>query len=346
MHTLVLSVRDPRPLWAPPDWLAQEIERALPNDWQLRTVDAAADGRGDGSGVSREALEAVREAEVYVGFGFPRELLLEAMSAGRPPTLRWIHSAAAGVGSLLYPEMKASDVLITNSAAIHAPPMAETVIAMILYFARGLDFAVQAQAQKRWDDNRFFAGDTPVREIAGATLGIIGYGGIGRETARRARAFGMRVIATRRSGRPTDDGTEIVTGANALAELLSASDYVLISAPATKETHHLLGAAELCYVKPSAVIVNVARGSLIDEDALIASLRENRIRGAALDVFTHEPLPAESPLWNLENVLITPHTSATSHDFWRREADLILHNLQAYVSHRPLRNVVDKNAGY
>jgi phosphoglycerate dehydrogenase-like enzyme len=155
----------------------------------------------------------------------------------------------------------------------------------------------------------------------------------------------MRVVATRRSGAP-DDNALIVTGADALKQLLGMSDYVVLTVPATVETRGLIGAAELARMRRGAVLVNVARGSLIDEDALVAALRSRHLRGAGLDVFATEPLPAAAPLWRLPNVLIMPHVSATTPHFWQREGDLIMDNIERYLAGRPLRNTVDTAAGY
>jgi phosphoglycerate dehydrogenase-like enzyme len=270
--------------------------------------------------------------------------IFEAATAPPHGRLRWAHSAAAGVGGSLHPAMLASDVVLTNSAGIHAPPIAETVIAMALYFARGLDFAVHAQARREWFKPPFEAADTPVRELAGLTLGVLGLGGIGVEVARRAGALGMRVLATRRT--PAPAGVELLSGEDALERLLEQSDFLVIAVPETPATRGLIGRAQLERLPPGAVLINVARGGVLDEDALVELLRAGRLRGAALDVFHHEPLPADSPLWTLPNVLVTPHVSATSTRFWRRETDLILSNLRRYLAGEPLLNRVDKAAGY
>ncbi|HEY0304299.1 MAG TPA: D-2-hydroxyacid dehydrogenase, partial [Longimicrobiales bacterium] len=241
-----------------------------------------------------------------------------------------------------FKELVHSDVVLTNSAGIHAPPMAETVLGIILYFARGLDFAVRDQLAGRWDQTVFGTVHSPVMELSGATLGIVGYGGVGRAIAHKARAFDMRILATRRTSRPSDDGTTLVD----LERLLRESDVVVITVPATSATQQLIGRAELALLKPSAVLINVARGSIIDEAALIEVLREHRIRGAGLDVFVKEPLPEDSELWRLPNVLVLPHVSATTPRFWDRQSDFIIENFQRYLKGETLRTVVDKQAGY
>ncbi len=341
---LVLDLRDRRPLWAIPGWAVEEVRAALPAGWEVVEVRAEADGRGDGGAPSDEALAAVRGAEVYAGFGVPRALFLAA-TAGEGARLRWAHSAAAGVGAALYPEMRASDVVLTNSAGIHAEPMAETAMGMLLHFARGLDLAVRAQAARHWDKEPFERLSSPVREVAGTTLGILGLGGIGRAVARRGAALGMRVVATRRRAGDVE-GVDVLSGRGALDRLLAASDHLVVAAPLTDETRGMLGARELALLPDGAVLVNLSRGGVVDEEALVAALRDGRLRGAGLDVFATEPLPPESPLWDLPNTLLTPHVSGTSRQFWRRQVDLLVANLRRHLSGDPLLNTVDKSAGY
>lgn len=339
-------MRDQRPVWAMPDWAVDEIRAALPPDASLHVVEAPADGSGDGAaGASPGALEAVKGAHVYLGFGIPPEIL----RAGGE-TLRWVHSGAAGVGSSLGSEMRAWQGAFTNSAGIHAPPMAETVLAMILHFARGLDFAVRGQARGRWWKEPFYRADSPIREVADGTVGILGFGGVGREIARRVAPLGAAVLGLQRRepGAPRDPetGAELLRGPEGLARLRSESDYLVISAPETDATRGMVDAAFLAGMKDDAVLVNVARGRLVDEEALAAALREGRLRGAGLDVFRTEPLPEESPLWDLPNVLITPHVSAVSRGYWRRETELIAENLRRLSAGRELLNLVDPSAGY
>ena len=343
MRRAVSNMRDERPAWAPPESMLQDLRAALPPDWELIDVIAPVSGRGDGGGVSDEAVAAIRGAEIYLGLGLPRELLLAGLEP--PRHLRWIHTGAAGVASLLHDELTTSSVVLTKSAGIHAAPIAETVIGMMLHFARGLDHAVRAQQRAEWRPDLYEHGDSGIRELGGAVLGIVGYGGIGREIARRAHALDLRVLALRRTA-VEDDLAEVVTGDDALGRLLDTSDVVVLSVPATAATRGMIGARELARMKPGAVLINVARGSVIDEDALVHALRNGHLRGAGLDVFRQEPLPPDSPLWNMPNVLVTPHVSATSPRFWEREGDLILDNVRRYLEGRTLRNVVNTSAGY
>ena len=344
----VLNLRDDRPVVAPPDDAIARITAAFPaSDWTVTDVRAPVSGRGDGGGVSDEALAAVRDAEVWIGYGFPRELLDAALANGEQRLqLRWIHSAAAGVRSMLHPEIVASDVVITNSAGVHAEPIAESALGCILHFARGFDFAVRAQARAEWDKMPFESRAGAVREIAGATLGIIGYGGIGRALARRAVALGMHVQAQRTRESPDEDGVAMLYGDSGLEQLLRTSDYVVVSLPSTDDTHHLIDAEKLGWLKADAVLVNVGRGDVIDEHALTSVLQAGALRGAGLDVFEVEPLPAESVLWGLPNVLILPHVSATTTRFWERQTALIVENVGRYLRGERLRNEVEKDRGY
>jgi phosphoglycerate dehydrogenase-like enzyme len=326
-----------------PERDVERIRAVLPPEWELIRVREEADGSGDG--VSRPTpsfMEAVRDAEVYCGFGIPREVFAAS------DRLRWVHSGAAGVAGSLYPEMLESDVIFTNSAGTHGIPVAEHAVAMMFYFARGLD---QVEASRRrgrlWDRDRVSGAPGPVGELFRSVAGIIGYGGIGREVGRQAKGLGMQVWAMKRNpGEQLPEHVDRVFGPEGLRELLGGSDYVVITVPHTPETDGLIGAAELSAMKDGAVLVNVSRGRIIDEDALIEALREGRIRGAGLDVFREEPLPRASPLWDLDNVCITPHTGGVSPRFWERETELILENTRRYLAGEPLLNVVDKQAGY
>lgn len=335
-----MDLGDRRPIFAPPPDLGARLRRALPDGWEVALTDAPADGTGDGGvTASASALELVREAEVYMGFGIPATLL----RAG--PGLRWVHSGAAGVGGSLTPELLARDVVFTNSAGIHGPPVAETALAFLLHFARGLDHAIAAQGEGRWGRGPFDAGEGSVRELGRSTVGIVGLGGIGQAVARRVGALGAEVVGVRRR-RGEVAGVEVLAGDGALEKLLARSHYVVLAAPETPETRGLMDRAALAGMRPEAVLVNVARGGLVDEDALADALEAGRIRGAALDVFSAEPLPAGHRLWRTPRLLITPHVSGYSRAFWEREAALLEENLRRWAAGEPLRNVVDKGAGY
>lgn len=287
-------------------------------------------------------MEAITGAEVYFGFGIPRDLFIEAKK------LRWVHSAAAGVGSALHDEMRSSDVILTNSAGIHAVPIAEYAVAGILHFLRGFDVALDQQRHGTWDKAFFVATDAPLREMDTVRALIVGTGGLGGETAKRLTALGARCTGVRRRvelGPP--DGFERVIPLSGFDGALPEHDVVVLAAPLTPATTGLLTAERLDLLPPNAIVVNVARGGLVDEVALVDRLERGRLRGAVLDVFREEPLAATSPLWHLRQILLTPHISPVSPGrFWPRQLDLFVDNWKRYVAGQPLRNVVDKSAGY
>jgi phosphoglycerate dehydrogenase-like enzyme len=352
MPKLVLDLMDRRPAWSMPWWVPEEIEAALPEGWILQVMETEADGTGDGmASVSPDLLEAIRDAEIYLGYGVPAALLREG--AG----LRWVHSGAAGVRGSLTEEMLGSPVLFTNSKGIHGPPMGDTAVGMILHFARGLDFALANQRQGVWDTDPFFRADHPLVELAESTVGLLGFGGAGREVGRRALALGARVLAydrgpeafgvTAGSGEGSRQGPpEPLHGPEGFARLLEESDFLVLTAPETPETRGMMDAAALARMKPTAVLINLSRGALVDEEALVTALEVGKLRGAGLDVFATEPLPPGHRLWSLPNVLVTPHVSAVTRSFWRRQTDLIVENLRRFVAGEPLLNLVDKRAGF
>jgi phosphoglycerate dehydrogenase-like enzyme len=321
----------------------ERIKRAAPQGWEVRVVSTPTVSDGDGgAGASPEALQAVGDAEAYFGYGISRALF----AAGR--RLRWVHSAAAGVGGLLFPELRESDVLVTNSAGVHAVPIAEHVLGGVLYLLRSFDVALAEQRGRRWSREPFVGRESTVRELSDCRALIVGAGGIGSAIAERLAALGARCVGVRR--RPelgVPHGFIRVVGTAEWEALLPESELLILSAPSTSETRRLVTASALDRLPRGAIVVNVARGSLLDEVALTERIERGTLRGAVLDVFAEEPLPPASPLWSLPSVLITPHVAAVSpHRFWDRELSLFIDNWHHYVSGRPLRNVVDKMAGY
>jgi len=329
--------------WALTDTGERQIRDAAPAGWRVHVVRSLTSSDGDGPREpSTEAMDAIRDAEVYFGFGIPRPLFLNARN------LKWVHSAAAGVGNALFAEMVASPVVLTNSAGVHAIPIAEYVVAGVLHFFRGLDVAGAQQRESKWDKHFFVADETPVREVAGARALIIGAGGIGTEVAKRLHALGATCVGIRRHPeRAIPPGFARMAGPDAIDAELPAADVIVLATPLTTESRGLITADRLKRMAPTSILVNVARGALVDEDALADALRSGRIRGAVLDVFREEPLASDSPLWQLRSTLLTPHISPVSPGkFWPRALELFCDNWGRYHRGEPLRNLVDKHAGY
>lgn len=319
------------------------LRAEAPPGWEVEVVRAPTSSDGDGpKGASEESQRLIAEAEVYFGFGFTADLLRAARK------LRWVHSAAAGVGNVLGSGIAERDILLTNSAGIHGPPIAEFVVAGILYFLRGLDVAIAQQRRNEWSKTFFVAEDSPLREIAECRVLIVGTGGLGGETARRLACLGSTCVGIRRRpqlGAP--EGFAAVAGQDELDEQLPKADVVVLAAPLTSDTTEMMTRERLTRLPKGAIVVNVARGPLLDEEALADLLERGHLRGAVLDVFRQEPLPAASRLWSLPNTLITPHVSPVSpRRYWPRQLDLFLANWHRYVRGEPLLNLVDKTAGY
>jgi phosphoglycerate dehydrogenase-like enzyme len=343
MRLLVADVAARSKNWSLPPEGAERLAAAVPDGWRVHIVKSPTSSDGDGPPrPSDEVLDAIRDAEAYFGFGIPRDLFVEAKK------LRWVHSAAAGVGTALHDEMRASDVILTNSAGIHAIPIAEYVVAGVLHFLRGFDVALAQQRQGKWDKAFFVAEDAPLREMDTVRALVIGTGGLGGETGRRLAALGARVTGVRRRvelGPPP--GFERVVTLSDLDRELPGHDVIVMAAPLTPETSGLLTASRLDLLPHHAIVVNVARGAMLDEVALVDRLERGKLRGAVLDVFREEPLAATSPLWHLRQILLTPHISPVSPGrFWPRQLDLFLGNWTRYVNGQPLINQVDKTAGY
>jgi len=264
---------------------------------------------------------------------------------GHATRLRWIQSPAAGLGMLLSDRLRRSDILLTNSRGINAQPVAEHAIALAFALARRIHTAVARQGSATWAQNELT--EPAPRVLRGATMGVIGLGAIGAEVSRIANGIGMRVLGLRRRpGLPPPAGVDEVLGPREFGRLLHESDVVVIAAPETRETTGLLGARELASMKPGALLVNVGRGALVDESALADALTHGTLGGAALDVFTDEPLPASSPLWSRPNVLVTPHVAGIRADYWPVAVDMFVDNVRRFEAGQPLANLVDKDAGY
>jgi phosphoglycerate dehydrogenase-like enzyme len=257
------------------------------------------------------------------------------------PRLEWIHAMYAGLDRSLFPELVASRIPLTNGSGVFSQSLGEFVMLGILYFAKDVIRMNKAQAEHRWDVYDKV-------EISKQTIGIVAHGDIGRAVAWRAKSLGMRVLAQRRNPAPRagDEHVDGVYGWNGLHAMLPECDYVAVTAPLTPETTGMIGKREFELMKPTAVILNVGRGPVIDEAAMVETLRTRRIRGAALDVFDTEPLPADSPFWDLDNVLLSAH-SADHVEGWVEDAVLFfIDQFKRWRNGEPLKNVVNKQAGY
>jgi phosphoglycerate dehydrogenase-like enzyme len=256
------------------------------------------------------------------------------------PNVRWVHSRAAGLDKLLFPELVKSDVPLTNGTGVFSRSLGEFALAGILYFAKDLRRMLRNQEAARWEQ-------FDVEEIAGRTIGIVGYGDIGVAVATRVHAMGMRVLALKRHAPPTADPLiDLFFKPAELLDMLTLCDYVVVSTPLTPETHHMLSEAQFAAMKPTAVLINIGRGPVVDQAALVRALTQKTLRGAVLDVFEQEPIPADDPIWKLENVLISPHSADHTKDWLDDAMRFFLRQYDHFRKDEPLTNIVQKHLGY
>jgi phosphoglycerate dehydrogenase-like enzyme len=307
-----------------------------------------ADHRGDPEFRRDPAGEArwralLQEAEVL--FGVPGDSAAGLAEVAGLPRLRWVHATSAGAGEVVRAARLPAEALerltITTSSGVHAIPLAEFAVLGLLAIAKELPRFAADQRARAWPEDR-----RPLRELDGQTLFLVGLGEIGRETARLAKAFGMRTVGIRRSQKPPPAHVDEVHGPDRLAELASRADAMVVSLPLTEETAGMIDRATIERLPPSCIFVNVGRGGVVDEPALVEALRAGRIAGAVLDVFATEPLPRDSPLWDLPNVLVTPHAVALSARENERIVELFVANLRRYLDGEPLAKVVEPGVFY
>jgi phosphoglycerate dehydrogenase-like enzyme len=313
---------------------------AQPTDRHLAMLERLPEDTRIVTGNRPEAFgSAAGEADAILAWFTERELLEQVFSMA--PRVGWVHASSAGVDTLLFPALVESPVVLTNARGAFSWALGEFALAAILFFAKDLRRLVRSQAEGIWDQ-------FDVQGVRGKTLGIVGYGDIGRAVAERARPFGMRILVVRR--RPElsagDPLLERALPCECRQELLAASDYVLVAAPLTARTRGFIGDAEIGAMKPAGVLINVGRGPVVDERALLRALEEQRIRGAALDVFEQEPLPAGHPFYRLENLLLSPHSADHTEGWIEQSMEVFLDNFARFREGAPLRNVVDKRSGY
>ena len=323
---IVVAIHD-LPVWSIPKDAVARLAAALPDD---EVVDAR-------EAPERRAL--IPTADVLFATKIKAEEFAPAHS------LRWIHSSAVGVGPLLIPDVVKSPVVVSNSRGVHSEAIAEHAIALALAMRRGLHVAMARQAERVWAQTEISEHD--VKPLSQSRLLVVGLGTIGARVAAYGAGLGMHVTGIRRHVHfPPPAGVLTVLPPEQLRDALPAADVIVLAVPRTEETRALIGREELAAMKRTAILVNVARGRLIDDDALIEALRANRIGGAALDAFQQEPLPADHPFWEMPNVLMSPHTAAFAGDYWKPVCDLFLENLARYKQGKELVNVVDKGKGY
>ena len=315
--------------------MSRELVARIESVDGVRCARIAADGHIHG-----DADESVFDhAEVLLLGSVPASVLDHVVT--RSSRLRWIHSASAGVDRVTTPVVRDRDLVVTNARGVFSRPIAEYVVMMSLAIARRLPQLLELQRERTWQPLRG-------RELAELTIGIVGYGSIGNELSRLLQPFGCRVLATRRHPeRGAGDSPNVeLHGLERLDEVLRASDIVVVAAPLTNATAGLIGAEALSQMREDAWLINIARGRLVDEIALRRALTSGWIGGAVLDVFAEEPLPPESPFYDLPNVVITPHTSWASDRVVERTVDLFVENLRSFRAGEPMRNLVDLDAGY
>jgi phosphoglycerate dehydrogenase-like enzyme len=326
--TILVSILSGFRMWTIPSRHVEVLRTTFPADTILHALD------------DTQARDLIPEADI----AFAASITPDQLRAAR--SLQWVHCPSAGVGHMLYPEMVRSAITITNGRGTSADTIAEHVLAVVLAVFRRLPTAHARQAQHTWAQDEI-ASPPGNRTIAGSRVLVVGLGSIGSATAVRMHALGATVIGIRRQPDAAPvPGVESVHPPGALHQLLPDADVVVLAAPQTMSTKGLIGETELARMKADAVLVNVSRGSLIDEDALVRALRAGALAGAALDVFRDEPLAPDDPTWDVPNLLITPHVSGFRHDHWDAAVALFIENRRRYAAGEPLLNVVDKEAGY
>jgi phosphoglycerate dehydrogenase-like enzyme len=315
-------------LWQMPQWFSERLRREFP---QLEVVHLPNYERID---------EEIGDTDIAISWSLRGQQIKAAKR------LRWIHSTAAAVHQLMTPELCASDIVVTNARDVHGPVVAEHAIALAFALAKRLPQAVKHQQQKHWAQHDLWNAQPRPRELNGATMTIVGMGGIGRPLANLAKVLGMHVIGVREHPERASEAVDAVHGFDTLDQAVREADFLVLAVPVTPKTRHLMNATLLAQLKPDAYLINVGRGVLIDESSLAKALAAKSFAGAALDVATEEPLPPESPLWHMDNVLITPHIAGLSERMWERHYTHYAENLRRYLAGEPLLWVVDKQRGY
>jgi phosphoglycerate dehydrogenase-like enzyme len=325
---LLIALHHRFELWQIPPWFAERLRRDFP---QLEVVHLPN---------YDHVMAEIADADIAISWSLRGEQIQAAKR------LRWIHSTAAAVHQMMTPELRATDIVVTNARDVHGPVVAEHAIALAFALAKRLPQAARHQQQGHWAQDDLWGGRPRPRELNGATMTIVGLGAIGNPLARLAKSLGMRVVGVHEHPERKSEVADAVYGFDELDQALSAGDFIVLAVPVTPKTRHLMNAERLGRLKPDAYLINVGRGVLIDEAALVDALRARRFGGAALDVTAEEPLPSESPLWGVENILITPHIAGLTEKMWERHYEHYTRNLRHFLEGKPLLWVVDKEKGY
>lgn len=315
-------------LWQAPTWFAERLRRDFPqiDVVHLHDYDRLNDETAD--------------TDIAIAWSLRGEQIRSAKK------LKWIHSTATAVHALMSDELRASNIMVTNARDVHGPVVAEYAMALVFALAKRLPPAMRYQQQKHWAQQDIWNAKPRPRELRGATITIVGLGGIGRPLAKTASSLGMRVIGVRDHPERACEGAEKIYGFDHLHEALAQADFVVLALPVTPKTHHLMNAERLAKLKPGAYLINVGRGVLIDEAALIDALRRKSFAAAALDVTEKEPLPPDSPLWTMDNVFITPHIASLTEQMWERHYEAFTQNLRRFLKNERLLWMVDKQNAY
>jgi len=326
-HKIAILLHDAFEMWRPPGWFVERLRKDFP---EVEVVYSAN---------KRDDDEALRGADVMIGWSLEPEQLRKAGS------LRWIYSITAAVDQFLNPELISSEIAISSAGSVHGPVVAEHAIAMLLALTRRLPSAVRYQERRKWAMEAIWNEHPRPREVRGATLVVVGLGSIGAEAAQMAAALKMHVIGVREHPERGTPGAHEVVGYESLDNALGRAYFVALAAPLTSRTRRLIDARRLQIFKRGAFLINVSRGALVDEAALVKALRDGRVAGAALDVFEEEPLSRWSPLWKMPQVLITPHTAFLTESVWSRHHEVFTANLKRYITGQPMEDLVDKKSG-
>ena len=327
-HKIAILLHDEFEIWRPPAWFLEKLRTEFPQVEVSSSVN------------KRDDEQALHDADVMIGWALSPDKLRAAKN------LRWIYSITAAIDQFFYPELISTDIALTNAGRVHGPVVAEHAIAMLLALARRLPSATRYQQRRKWAMEAIWNEQPRPREVRAASVVVVGLGSIGAEVASMAAALKMHVIGVREHPARGAAGANEVVGYDALDNALAHADFVVLAAPLTERTRHLIDARRLQQFKPTAFLINVSRGGLVHEAALVKALRDRRLAGAALDVFEEEPLSRWSPLWKMPHVLITPHTAFLTENVWQRHYEVFTANLKRYMAGQTLEGVVDKRRGY